>query len=97
MTELKCLLHVLRRRVFKAAIPDLGYHMDEFFFRRRRRRHESMAEYAMRSRDKYIKMQKALARGVKQGKKKTVHREQEEDAEMHSGVHQGTPSAPAMT
>ena len=41
------LLQFLRRSVFKAVIPDLGYHMDEFFFRLRRRRHESMAEYPM--------------------------------------------------
>ena len=41
----------LRSRVFKAEIPDLGYHRDEFFFRLRRRQQESMTEYAMRSRD----------------------------------------------
>ena len=62
-------LKFLRQKVFKAVIPDLGYHMDEFFFRLRRRRHESMTEYAMRSRDKYYKMQRALARVVKQTKK----------------------------
>ena len=64
------LLRFLRRKVFKEAIPDLGYHMDEFFFRLRRRRSESMTEYAMRSRDKYIKMQKALARVTKRARKK---------------------------
>ena len=79
------LLRCLRRGVFKAVIPDLRYHMDEFFFRLRRRRHESLTEYAMRSRDKYIKMQKALARVVKKAKKqaepKPQDRDQEEDEE----------------
>ena len=63
------LLRLLRSKVCKAVIPDLGHHMDEFFFRLRRRRHESMAEYAMRTRDKYVNMQKALARVVQQSKK----------------------------
>ena len=44
-----------------------------------------MTEYAMRSRDKYIKMQKALARVVKQAKKqaepKPQNRDQEEEEE----------------
>ena len=53
------LIKFLHINVFKAEIPDLGYHMDEFFFRLRRRRQESMTEYAMRSRDKYVKMQKS--------------------------------------
>ena len=79
------LLRFLRRKVFKAKIPDLGYHMDEFFFRLRRRRYESMTEYAMRARDKYVKMQKALARVVKQAKKKAEpeqqNRERQEDEE----------------
>ena len=83
------LLQFLRRRVFKAVIPDLGYHMDEFFFRLRRRRHESMTEYAMISRDKYIKMQQALARVVKQAKTKAGPEpqspEQEADEETRRG------------
>ena len=37
---IEVLLKFLRRSVFKAAIPDLGHHMDEFFFRFRRRRRE---------------------------------------------------------
>ena len=44
--------------------------MDESFFRLRRRQQEGKAEYAMRSRDKHIQMQKVLARVVKQAKKK---------------------------
>ena len=65
------LIKFLRSKVFKQVIPDLGYHMDEFFFRLRRRRSGSMTEYAMRSRDKYLKMQKALARVVKRSQRRT--------------------------
>ena len=70
------LLRFLRSRVFKSEIPDLGHHLDEFFFRLRRRRQESMTEYAMRSRDKYIKLQRALARVVKKAKKEAEPRPQ---------------------
>ena len=76
------MLRFLRRKVFKAEIPDLGYHMDEFFFRLRRRRHESMTEYAMRARDRYVKMQKALARVVKHAKKEAEPAPQSREQEV---------------
>ena len=41
-----------------------------------------MTEYAMRTRDKYIKMQKALARVVKQTKKKAEPEPQNQDQEV---------------
>ena len=76
------LIKFLRSKVFKEVIRDLGYHMDEFFFRLRRRRSESMTEYAMRSRDKYLKMQKALARVVKKSQERLELEQQCREQEL---------------
>ena len=72
--------------MLKGVVPDLGYYMDEFFFRLRRRRGESMAEYAMRSRDKYQRLRQALARVTVDEKRRKGPKKKKTKAPQHEDL-----------
>ena len=56
------LVAYLHRKVCKAALPDLGRHLDGYLFKLRRRRGEAMSSWCWRSRTAYDNLRRALQR-----------------------------------